>query len=155
MFSHQFNQPKVQWLSGNIGYGRQRPSFAFKTCQLWIRKARVLDFFLPSIRPFQKIFFKDYFFTALVDFGYHFRLASSPPRRIFRFPKKLWNKAPCVLLLVSFVEWKISKHVWDLIFLHYNFIRNIFFLMLISNVHWDTLFQKCLWSRLVNSQHVF
>ena len=25
------------------------------------------------------------------------------------------------------VEWKISKHVWDLIFLHNNFIRNIFF----------------------------
>ena len=27
------------------------------------------------------------------------------------------------------VEWKISKHVWDLIFLHNNFIRNIFFFL--------------------------
>ena len=39
-----------------------------ETCKLWKRKARVLDFCFPTMRPFQKIFFRDYFFTARVDF---------------------------------------------------------------------------------------
>ena len=34
-----------------------------------------------------------------------------------------------------FIDWKISKHVSDLIFLDNNFIRNVFFHILISNVH--------------------
>ena len=34
-----------------------------------------------------------------------------------------------------FIDWKISKHVWDLIVLDNNFMRNVFFHILISNVH--------------------
>ena len=79
-----------------------------------IRKARVLDFCLPTIRPFQKIVFKEYFFSGIVDFGVPFQLTSSLLRH-FQASEKLWNKTPCPLQLVAFVDWKNSKHVWDLI----------------------------------------
>ena len=39
-----------------------------------VRKARVLDFCLPTIRPFQKIVFKEYFFSGIVDFGVPFSI---------------------------------------------------------------------------------
>ena len=37
-----------------------------------VRKARVLDFCFPTIRPFQQFFFKEYVFSAIVDFGVPF-----------------------------------------------------------------------------------
>ena len=39
-----------------------------------MRKARVLDFCLPTIRPFQKNFSKEYFFSGVVDFGVPFSI---------------------------------------------------------------------------------
>ena len=44
------------------------------------RKARVLDFCLRTIRPFQKFFFKEYFFSGKVAFGVPFstNFLSSP-----------------------------------------------------------------------------
>ena len=51
----------------------------------------------------------------------------SPKGRACSQAKNLWNKTPCPLRLVSFVDWNISKHMWDLIFWHNNFIRNVFF----------------------------
>ena len=39
-----------------------------------VLKARVLDFCLPTIRPFQKTFFKEYFFSGIVDFGVPFSI---------------------------------------------------------------------------------
>ena len=42
-----------------------------------VSKARVLDFCLPTIRQFQKIVFKEYFFSGIVDFGVPFQLTSS------------------------------------------------------------------------------
>ena len=39
-----------------------------------ILPARVLDFCLPTIRPFQKIVFKEYFFSGIVDFGVPFSI---------------------------------------------------------------------------------
>ena len=128
-----------------IGY-----SSALKTYQLWIRKAGVLDFCLPTIRPFQNNIFKDYFFTAVVGFEEPFSVN-------FLSSEKLWNKTPCPLWLVSFVDWKISKLVWDLITL-------CFFRKLISNVHKSVVFinstetrfsWNAFWSRLIDSQHVF
>ena len=119
-----------------------------------------LDFCFPTIRPFQKYFFKDYFFTVLVDFGVPFRFTSSRPRH-FEASEKLWNKTPCSeFRLVSVVRrLEISKHVRDLIILHNNFIRNV---VSYSNfersqkchcyqLHWYTLFEKCLWRCLINS----
>ena len=41
---------------------------------LTVRKVRVLDFCLPKIRPFQKTFFKEYFFSGIVDFGVSFSI---------------------------------------------------------------------------------
>ena len=125
LFFHQFNPPKVQWHSGNIGY-QQCPSVAVKTCRLWIRKARVLDFFLPAIWPFQKQFFKEYFFSGIVDFGVPFSINFFSSSAVLGFRKALEQDA--MSSLVSFVRrLEISKHVWDLIFLHNNFIRNVFF----------------------------
>ena len=42
----------------------QCPSIALKTLSN--------RFCLPAIRPFQNNIFKEYFFTALIDFGYNF-----------------------------------------------------------------------------------
>ena len=39
-----------------------------------VSKARVLDFCLSTIRPFQKIVFKEYFFSGIVDFGVPFSI---------------------------------------------------------------------------------
>ena len=82
-----------------------------------------MDFCLP-IRPFQKKFFKDYFFTALVDFGVPFSinfLSSSE----FLGSRKGLDAISFSISVVRRLE--ISKHVWDLIFLHNNFMRNVFF----------------------------
>ena len=73
-----------------------------------------------------KSFSKTTFSLNLWTLGCHFRLTSSLPRN-FQFSEKVWKKTPLPFRLVSFVDWKISKHVLDLIFLHNNFIRNVFF----------------------------
>ena len=39
-----------------------------------VRKARVLDFCLPTIRPLQKIVFKEYFFSGIGDVGVPFSI---------------------------------------------------------------------------------
>ena len=74
----------------------------------------------------RKRFSNNTFSVEQLTLGYHFKLTSSLPRH-FQASEKLWNKTLCPLRLVSFVDWKISKHVRDLIFLHNNFIRNVFF----------------------------
>ena len=59
---------------------------------------------------------------------------------------------------MSFVDWKISKHVWDLIFLH-NFIRNVFSYADFQRsqkrhcyqLHWRHAFPGIFWSRSINS----
>ena len=98
LFFHQFNPPKVQWHSGNIGY-QQCPSVALK---LWIRKARVLDFCLPAIRPFQKQFFKEYFFNGIVDFGVPFSINFLSSSAFLGFQKALEQDA--ISSLVSVVR---------------------------------------------------
>ena len=53
-----------------------------------------------------------------------------------------------------------SKHLWDLIFLDNNFIRNVFSYANFQRsqkrhcykLHWDTLFQECFRSRSINSR---
>ena len=125
---------------------------AAKTRQFWIRKARVLDFCVPTIRPFQKHFFKDYFFTALVDFGELFSIIKTS---FLSFSKFLgFRKALEQDIMFSSVgvvsRLENSKHLWDLIFLDNNFIRNVFSYANFQRsqkchcyqLHWDTLFQK-------------
>ena len=68
--SNQFNQPKVHYP------GLILPIAVSKRCtqDLWISKARVLDFCLPTIPPFQKFFLKEYFISGIVDFGVSFSI---------------------------------------------------------------------------------
>ena len=66
-----------------------------------------------------------------------------------------------LLKIPSVLDWKISKHVWDLIFLHNNFIRNAFSYSNFQysrkchcqyQLYWGTFFQECFWSRSINSR---
>ena len=97
---HQFNQPKVQWLKGNIGYGSVQALHS--RLELWIRKARVLDFCLPTIRSFQRKFFEDYFFTVLDDFGVPLSINFLSSSAFLGFPEALEQNA--ISFLVSFVR---------------------------------------------------
>ena len=72
----------------------------------------------------RKCFFTDHFFTVLVDFGVPFSI-NFLFFRIFSLPKNSGTRRH-LFGLVSFVDWKISKHVWDVIVLRNNFIRNVF-----------------------------
>ena len=154
LFFHQFNQPEVQWLSGSIGYSN---------AQTLHSRLRVQEFCLPTIQPFQSNIFKDYFYTALVDFGVLFSINFFSSSAFHRHPKSSQHKTLFPLRLVSFVDVKISKHVWDLIFLHD--ISYVMFFAYVNfqlsqkrrcyQLHWHTLSQECLCSRLINSQHVF
>ena len=154
MFFHQFYQPKVQWLSGNVGY---------ISVQALHSRLRVLDFVYLPFGHSRTLFLKTTFSLHSLTLGYQFRSTSSLPRQLQAF-EKLWKKKPCPLQLVSFLNHKMSYHVWDLMFLHNNVIRNAFSYPNFQRspmrhsyqLHSTTVFQKCLWShRLINSQHVF
>ena len=77
---------------------------------------------LPFAHSIKK-FSKHYFFTALVDFRVPFWINFLSSSELLASETQ-WNKTPCSLRLVFFVHWKISKHVWDLIFLNNNLIHN-------------------------------
>ena len=87
------------------------PSVALKTCQLWTPKARVLEFFLITIWPFEKIF-KEYFFSEIVGFGVPFSInfLSSSAFLSFRKALKQYFMSPSVSVVRR-------NHVRDLIFL--------------------------------------
>ena len=76
------------------------------------RRLRVLDFCLPTFWSLQDNIFKDYFFAALVDFRLPFSinfLSSSAFLGFRKDPEQ--HDTPCPLRLVSFVDWKIYKHI--------------------------------------------
>ena len=69
---------------------------------------------------------------------------------------------------MSFVDWKISKHVWhgcEIWFSAYIISSYVMFFSYANfprspkrhcyELHLDTLFQECFWSRSINSQVVF
>ena len=114
------------------------------------RKARVLDYCLPTIRPFQKNFFKEYFFSRIVDFGVPFSINFLTSSAFLGFRKALEQDA--MSSSVSVVR-KISKHVLDLISLLNNFMRNFFFCMPISNVHKSVIVVNSIETRF--SRNVF
>ena len=92
---------------------------------------------MNDLLPFghsRKIFKKTTFSLCLLTLGYHFGLTFSLPQN-FLASEKEWNKTPCSLRLVLFVPWKISKHVWDLIFLNNNFLHNVFLVCWFPSFH--------------------
>ena len=58
-----------------------------------VLKARVLDFCLPTIRPFQKNFFKEYFFSRIFDFGAPFSINFISSSTFLGFRKALEQDA--------------------------------------------------------------
>ena len=74
-----------------------------------------------------EIFFQRLLFQWIVDFRVPFSINFLSSLHFEAF-EKLRGKTLCPLWLVLFIDWKISKHVWDLIFLHNNFIYNVFFI---------------------------
>ena len=58
-----------------------------------MRKARVLDFCLPTIRPFQKNLLKEYFFSGIVDFGVPFSINFLSSSAFLGFRKALEEDA--------------------------------------------------------------
>ena len=67
-----------------------------------MRKARVLDFCLPTIRSFQRKFFEDYFFTVLDDFGVPLSINFLSSSAFLGFPEALEQNA--ISFSVSFVR---------------------------------------------------
>ena len=52
----------------------QRGSISYSNVQTLHSRLRVQEFCLPTIQPFQSNIFKDYFYTALFDFGVPFSI---------------------------------------------------------------------------------
>ena len=128
---------------------------AHKTYQLWKRKARVLDFRLPTIRPLQKNFFKQYFFSGILGFGVPFSINFPSSSAFWDFRKPLEQNAMSSSVTGQFLN---TGEIW------FSYIT-ILYVMFFSYVnfqlsqkshcyqlHWDTLFQECFWSRSINSR---
>ena len=106
--------------------------------------------------------FKGYFFTTRAEFGVVFSINFISSPAFLGFWKALEQGA--MSSSVSTVGRRIVLNEGSIWFsCMYNFISNIF---LYANfklsqkrhcyqLHWNTLFQECLWKRLINSQHIF
>ena len=136
-----------------------------------IRKAWAPDFCFPTIRHSRKKIkktlekkSKNSFSVDQLTLGVPFSINFLPSSAFLGFRKEQDAMSSSVSV-VRFVDWKISKHVWDLIFLYDNFVYVTFFFSYANlqrsqkrhcyQLHWDTLFQECFWSRSINSRVQF
>ena len=88
--SNQFNQPKIQWHSGNIGYSSVQvlhPRLA--SCD----STQGSIFQSRTIRPSQNFFFKEYFLSAIVAFGVPFSINFHSSSGFLGFRKALKQDA--------------------------------------------------------------
>ena len=70
--SNQFNQPKIQWHSGNIGYSSVQVLYPVASCDSTRGSSTGFLFTYHSAIP--EIFFKEYFFSGKVAFGVPFSI---------------------------------------------------------------------------------
>ena len=115
-----------------------------------------LEYWIFVYRPFshcRKNFLRDYFFTVLFDFGLPFSINFLSSSAFLGFRKALEHDTMCSSVSVVRTLENVQTRVKRNIFSYTNFQRSQ--KRHCYQLHWDTLFQKCLWSRSINWQHVF
>ena len=90
-FFDQFNQPKVQWLSGNIGYYSIQALHA--SLSVVKTQGSSTSFSLSYHSAIPENLFKGYFFTARVDFRVAFSINLLFSPNILGFRKALEHNA--------------------------------------------------------------
>ena len=90
--SNQFNQPKIQWHSGNIGYSSVQVLHSrLASCDSTQGSSTGIQ--SRTIRLSQNFFFKEYFFSAIVAFGVPFSINFHSSSGFLGFRKALKQDA--------------------------------------------------------------
>ena len=91
--SNQFNQPKIQWHSGNIGYSSVQVLHSrLASCDSTQGSSTGFSSHVPFGYP-RIFFFKEYFFSAIVAFGVPFSINLHSSSGFLGFRKALKQDA--------------------------------------------------------------